>query len=152
MFSTVCVFGIRRQSRFRLLPHPCQCLFVVRRAKCKAWRFLFGESPNVINPLIVVRDGKADHKAKGWAERQSEQSTHVGKGLFPSNVSRSLFASGLCGVTLCATSSSSARLSEEPIAGKPHDGICEGDAGQPAFLPKLAGKIDMWHKCGTLVP
>ena len=22
-----------------------------------------------------------------------------------------------------------ARITEEPIAGKPHDGICEGDAG-----------------------
>jgi hypothetical protein len=28
-----------------------------------------------------------------------------------------------------------ARHSEEPGAGIPHAGICEGDAGQPAFLP-----------------
>ena len=28
-----------------------------------------------------------------------------------------------------------ARHSEEPGAVVPHAGICEGDAGQPAFLP-----------------
>ena len=31
-----------------------------------------------------------------------------------------------------------ARHSEEPGAGIPHAGICEGDAGQPAFLPQSA--------------
>jgi hypothetical protein len=29
-----------------------------------------------------------------------------------------------------------AREPEEPGAGKPHAGICEGDAEQSAFLPK----------------
>ena len=28
-----------------------------------------------------------------------------------------------------------ARPPEEPCAGKPHAGICEGDVGQLAFLP-----------------
>ena len=78
---------------------------------------------------IVVRDGKADRMTKGWAERQSEQSTHAGKGLFPSSVSRSLFALGAKLDTLRSALSLCARLSEEPGAGKPHDGICEGDAG-----------------------
>ncbi|MDF1816371.1 MAG: hypothetical protein P1V20_29495 [Verrucomicrobiales bacterium] len=88
---------------------------------------------------IVVRDGKTDHTlreataeralAKGWAEGQSEHSTHVGKGLFPLDVSRSLFAFETKVTTLGESPGLHARLSEEPIAGKPHDGICEGDAG-----------------------
>jgi len=86
------------------------------------------ESGEESDPLIVVRDGRADHKAKGWAERQREQSTHDGKGLFPKNVSRSLLA--LVGrfeysvLKPCPF----ARLSEEPCAGKSHAGICEGGA------------------------
>jgi len=50
----------------------------------------FGES----DPPIVVRDGRADHMAKGRAERQREQSTHHGKGILPRTVSRSLLAIG----------------------------------------------------------
>ena len=31
------------------------------------------------DPFIVVRDGKTDHMAKGWAERQGKQRTDLGK-------------------------------------------------------------------------
>lgn len=80
------------------------------------------------DPLIVVRDGRTDYKAKGWAERQREQSTHDGKGLFPKTVSRSLLALvGRFGYSV-SKPCPFARLSEEPCAGKSHAGICEGGA------------------------
>jgi hypothetical protein len=78
------------------------------------------------DPPIVVRDGRADHMAKGWAERQREHSTHLGRRLLPFEVSSTLLAiaAGLCFDE--ADARPSARLSEEPGAGKPHAGICEG--------------------------
>ncbi len=77
---------------------------------------------------IVVRDGRTDHKAKGRAERQREQSTHDGIGLIPADVSSSLLAIGeRIGHDVFDTVST-ARFSEEPGAGKPHAGICEGGA------------------------
>ena len=86
------------------------------------------ESGEGSDPLIVVRDGRADHKAKGWAERQREHSTHDGKGLFPKTVSRSLLALvGRFGYSV-SKPCPFARLSEEPCAGKSHAGICEGGA------------------------
>ena len=78
------------------------------------------------DPPILVRDGRADHMAKGRAERQRKQSTPRGRGLLPSSVSRTLLAMRAriwfseLDAKLCA------RLSEEPCAGKPHAGICEG--------------------------
>lgn len=81
------------------------------------------------DPFIVVRDGKTDHKAKGWAERQSKQRTDPGKRLFPLRVSSSLLALGTRIVSTGYDASPTARLSEEPYAGKSHVGICEGGAG-----------------------
>ena len=78
------------------------------------------------DPPIVVRDGRAVHMAKGWAGRQREHSTHLGRRLLPLQVSRTLLA---IGDWLCFTEADakpSARFSEEPGAGKPHAGICEG--------------------------
>jgi hypothetical protein len=75
---------------------------------------------------IVVRDGRTDHTAKGWAERQREHSTHRGRRLLPNPVSSSLLA---LVADIWFTESDAqpiARLSEEPCARKPHAGICEG--------------------------
>ena len=73
--------------------------------------------------LIVVRDGRTDHMAKGWAERQSEQSTHCGRGLLPRSVSSSLLALAAENWFIDPDALSNARLSEEPCAGKSHAGI-----------------------------
>ena len=78
------------------------------------------------DPPIVVGDGRADHMAKGWAERQREQSTHRGRRLLPSPVSSSLLALAADIWFIASDARPSARLSEEPCAGKPHAGICEG--------------------------
>ena len=80
------------------------------------------------DPSIVVRDGRTDHKAKGWAERQSEQSTHHGKRMLPIPVSRTLLALAADVWFNESDTMPIARLSEEPCAGKPHAGICEGGA------------------------
>ena len=78
------------------------------------------------DPLIVVRDGKTDHMAKGRAERQRKHSTHRGRGLLPIPVSRTLLAIVAKIWFTDPDTVPSARLSEEPCAGKPHAGICEG--------------------------
>ena len=90
------------------------------------------------DPLIVVRDGRADHTpsqsfgsagmAKGWAERQSEHSTHCGTRALPIPVSSTLLALAAKVRFSEPDAKPSARLSEEPCAGKPHAGICEGGA------------------------
>jgi len=80
------------------------------------------------DPPIVVRDGRADRMAKGWAERQRKQSTHRGRRLLPVPVQRTLLASKAKFWFNGADTEPSARLSEEPCAGKPHAGICEGGA------------------------
>ena len=72
--------------------------------------------------------GRTDYKAKGWAERQSKQSTHCEKGMLSIPVSRTLLALGRGATKLIVATEPSARLSEEPCAGKPHAGICEGGA------------------------
>ena len=88
------------------------------------------------DPPIVVRDGRAGHMAKGWAERQREHSTHLGGRLLPVQVSSTLLAMA-AGIRFDeADAKPSARLSEEPGAGKPHAGICEGGARQRASLPQ----------------
>ena len=67
--------------------------------------------------------------AKGWAGRQREHSTHRGKRMLPTPVSRTLLAF-VAGVGFNESDAEpSARLSEEPGAGKPHAGICEGAPG-----------------------
>ena len=108
------------------------------------------------DPLIVVGDGRADHMAKGRAEEQRVQSTHAWRGKLRLGVSNSLRAIWAVGKDLpsaeqSVTSGSNycryrcARSFEEPGAGtepiratssKPHAGICEGAAGQPAVLPQ----------------
>ncbi len=74
---------------------------------------------------IVVRDGRADHMAKGWAEWITEQSTQAEALLAPHNcLPRTLF-----NLTIYSTSCKLLRVhSEEPCAGIPHAGICEGTA------------------------
>jgi hypothetical protein len=84
---------------------------------------------------IVVRDGRADHTAKGRAERQRGHSTHARERIIPNtSVSRTL--STLGDGYLRRLAAPTARLSEEPGAAIPHAGICEGGAGQPASLPQ----------------
>jgi hypothetical protein len=70
------------------------------------------------DPPIVLGDGSAAYEGKGWAGRLPEQSTHWERKdcLFPRNMSRSLLKLLL------------RDRSEEPGAGKPHAGICEGAA------------------------
>jgi len=81
------------------------------------------------DPLIVVRDGKTGHRAKGRAGRQRKQSTHLR--------TRILLANGVklpacIGNRPCHTVTELvpfARLPEEPGAVIPHAGICEGGVG-----------------------
>ncbi len=77
---------------------------------------------------IVVRDGRADHMAKGWAGRQREHSTHRGNCMLPVAVSSTLLAIAAKVWFNDPEPEPSARLPEEPCAGKPHAGICEGGA------------------------
>jgi hypothetical protein len=80
------------------------------------------------DPPIVVRDGRADHMAKGRAERQREHSTHRGRRLLPATVHSTLLAIVADIWFIESDAQPSARLSEEPCARKPHAGICEGGA------------------------
>jgi len=77
------------------------------------------------DPSIVVRDGRAVHMAKGWAERITEHSTQAEALSAPlSSLPRTLF-----NLTICSSRCKSLRVrSEEPCAGIPHAGICEGAA------------------------
>ena len=84
------------------------------------------ESLEESDPPIVVRDGRADHTAKGRAGGQREHSTHRGRGLRPIPVSRTLLATWAELGFIEPDAEPRARLSEEPCAGKPHAGICEG--------------------------
>jgi hypothetical protein len=82
------------------------------------------------DPPIVVRDGRTDYMAKGWAEGQGKQSTHARERNTPDqSVSRSLLATGARGVSIRRARKSDARLFEEPGAVVPHAGICEGGTG-----------------------
>ena len=75
---------------------------------------------------IVVRDDRANHMAKGWAEWITEQSTQAEK------LSASHFKLVTLPVQIENLWQISCKLlrvqSEEPYAGKPHVGICEGAA------------------------
>ncbi len=98
----------------------------VRRAVCNHLKEVVDGCGEESDPPIVVGDDRTDHMAKGWAERQREQSTHRGRRLLPNPVSSPLLAlaSGIWFIESDARPS--ARLSEEPCAGKPRAGICEG--------------------------
>ena len=78
------------------------------------------------DPPIVVRDGRTDHMAKGRAGRQSKHSTHHGRRLLPITVSSTLLAMAVENWFNELVTLPSARLPEEPCAGKSHAGICEG--------------------------
>ncbi len=94
-----------------------------------------GEGTEEPDSPIVVRDGRADHLAKGEAEGQREQSTHRGGRLFPIPVPSTLLVIGVGVWFIKLDAKPGAHLSEEPGAGKPHAGICEGGFGQPVSLP-----------------
>ena len=71
---------------------------------------------------IVVRDGQADHMAKGWALSHQSSANNAG------NASPRLHCQVRYSKFLNGTSGSRASVNEEPYAGKPHVGICEGAA------------------------
>ncbi len=97
------------------------------------------------DPSIVVRDGRTDH-------RRCKESVHPpwrreGQ---EDKASKALTARKVCPRSRCqapclqrevevtmriGASLPSVRSSEEPCAGKPHAGICEGGVRQLAFLP-----------------
>jgi hypothetical protein len=97
-----------------------------RRVACNQPKGGAGGSGEESDPPVVVRDGRADHMAKGWAERQREHSTHRGRRILPVAVSSTLLAMAARIRLNEPDAEPSARLSEEPYAGKPHAGICEG--------------------------
>ena len=73
---------------------------------------------------IVVRDGRADHMAKGWAEWITEQSTQAGELSVPHYM---LVTHPVQPEDLQLLSCKLLRVHlEEPYAGVPHVGICEG--------------------------
>ena len=109
------------QTREALSPH-----LPTGQAACHQLEEVAGGSGKESDPPIVVRDGRADHMAKGWAGRQREHSTHRGRRLLPIPVPRTLLASKATVWFNESDTEPSARLSEEPCAGKPHAGICEG--------------------------
>ena len=77
---------------------------------------------------IVLGDGRADHMGKGATELRSPQRKH--------DVDTK---DGYGHANLTAGNSKHQREAsnfEEPGAGKPHAGICEGGVGQPASLPR----------------
>jgi hypothetical protein len=98
------------------------------QAACIQLEEVAGGSGKESDSPIVVGDGRADHMAKGWAGRQREQSTHHGNGMLPVTVSSTLLALVVRRWFNELDTKPSARLSEEPCAGKPHAGICEGGA------------------------
>jgi len=81
------------------------------------------------DPPIVVRDGNTGHTAKEQAGRQRKQRTHHGTRLLPNTVSSSLLAMGAGVWHFVPALVPCARFPEEPGAGIPHAGICEGGTG-----------------------
>ena len=80
------------------------------------------------DPPIVVRDGNAGHRAKGWAWKQRKHSTHTG----PRRSHQLCQASCLQWkpiLALCVGVGFMCALPEEPGAVVPHAGICEGGVG-----------------------
>ena len=97
------------------------------------------------DPSIVVKDGRTDHRRCKESEhsswRREGQEDKVSKALTAWNECPRLRCQAPClqrevdGTMRVETSVPSARSSEEPCAGKPHAGICEGDLRQLTFLP-----------------
>ena len=114
------------RTREALLPSLSH--FSVGQAVCIQLEEVAVGSGKESDPPIVVRDGRADHMAKGWAERQSEHSTHRETRAFSIPVSRTLLALVADIWFIGSDAQPSARHSEEPCAGKSHAGICEGGA------------------------
>jgi len=92
------------------------------------------------DPPIVVGDGRAGHKAKGRAREQRKQSTHHGTRILPANGVKLPACTGDGPWHLVPDALTECAFPEEPGAGNPHAGICEGGAGQPASLPQSAGE------------
>ena len=111
------------RTREALLPFPAS-----GQAVCIQLEEVASRCGKESDPPIVVRDGRADHMAKEWAERQREHSTHRGRRMLPVSVSSTLLAIVADIWFTRSDAKPSARLSEEPCAGKPHAGICEGGA------------------------
>ena len=66
---------------------------------------------------------------RGWQKSIASKALTAGMDCSRSPVSRSLLALGSMSLKLCLNeTSTSARFSEEPGAGVPHAGICEGGA------------------------
>jgi len=107
-----------------------------KEKRYRTWEILEGpESGRVFQPTggssmltgksdspIVVRDGRADHMAKGWALSHQSSANNAG------NASPRFHCQVSCSKFLNGTSVSRASVNEEPYAGKPHVGICEGAA------------------------
>lgn len=74
------------------------------------------------DPFIVVGDGRAAHMAKGRALSQQSSANNAGNAS-PRNHCQVRYSNFLNG-----SSVSRASVNEEPYAGKPHVGICEGAA------------------------
>ena len=92
------------------------------------------------DPPIVVSDGRAGHKAKGRAREQRKQSTYRGTRILPANGVKLPACNGDGPWHLVPDALTECAFPEEPGAGNPHAGICEGGAGQPASLPQSAKK------------
>ena len=112
------------------------------------------ESGEESDPLIVVRDGRADHKAKGWAERQREQSTHDGKGLFPKIVSSSLLASGDGLDTLCLRRVRLRVSLRSPVRENRTQGSAKGALGngRPYLNRQKSKNLSTCSKCSAEWP
>ena len=76
--------------------------------------------------------------AKRWAEGQRKRSTHHGTRILPLPMSRTLLAIVADRWFSESGAGLVARLSEEPCAGQPHAGICEGGAREGVSLPQSA--------------
>ena len=85
-------------------------------------------------------NGRAGHKAKGRAREQRKQSTYRGTRILPTNGVKLPACNGDGPWHLVPDALTECAFPEEPGAGNPHAGICEGGAGQPASLPQSARK------------
>jgi len=86
--------------------------------------------------LIVLRDGRADHRGKGVTGIRSLQRKHCAD--VKGRISSANLTAGDSddGRGIPPRPSAEASIPEEPGARKPHAGICAGAVGQPAVLPR----------------
>ncbi len=80
------------------------------------------------DPPIVVRDGNAGHKAKGWAGSNASKGLTSGHVDLENRVTLPACI-GNPSLALCAGVGFMCALPEEPGAVIPHAGICEGGVG-----------------------